>query len=219
MIMNEVLNEIMNIKLKGFVLSFLMIMGTEIGDKTFIATMVFSRKYNKSIVLVASILPLFLMSVLSIIFGLILPNLIPTLMIQIVSTIVFLIYSVMMFREGYLSLKDQDDSKVNSNEIEEKIQTKSKIFLSIFITTFLAEWGDRSQLSTIAMTSHYNIFEILLGTSLGYLCCSSIAVFFGSFVLSKISTKRINYLGAVIFFSFSCLNLIEIYKALLTKHK
>ena len=208
---------IKNAKVEGLVLSFLMIIGTEIGDKTFITTMIFSRRFSKSIVLIGSLLPLLIMSIISIFFGLVLPNLIPPLTTKVLSTLVFLIYSIMMFREGYLTLNDQPNYEMKPDEAEKCINNRAKIFLTIFVTTFLAEWGDRSQLSTIALTSHYNISEIFLGTSLGHLSCSLIAIFFGNLILSKVSTKRINYLGAILFLSFSCMNLVEIYRVCFNK--
>jgi putative Ca2+/H+ antiporter (TMEM165/GDT1 family) len=203
-----------NPQINGLLPSFLMIIGTEIGDKTFITTMLFSRKFSNSIVFIGSLLPLLIMSAISIIFGVVLPNFVPILAIKILSTFVFLIYSAIMFREGYLSLKDQVNYEIYSDAAKENINNKSKIFLTIFVTTFLAEWGDRSQLSTIALTSQYNITEVLIGTSLGHLSCSLIAIFFGGVILSKLSTKKVNYLGAIIFLAFSCMNLVEIYKAL-----
>ena len=48
----------------------------------------------------------------------------------------------------------------------------SPIFLQAFILTFLAEWGDRSQISTIILGARENIFGTVLGGTLGHGACT-----------------------------------------------
>jgi hypothetical protein len=44
----------------------------------------------------------------------------------------------------------------------------SPVLMQAFIMTFLAEWGDRSQIATIAMGADYNPWGIIVGASLGH---------------------------------------------------
>ena len=44
----------------------------------------------------------------------------------------------------------------------------SPVLMQAFIMTFLAEWGDRSQIATIAMGADYNPWGIIVGASLGW---------------------------------------------------
>jgi len=41
-----------------------------------------------------------------------------------------------------------------------------------FIMTFLEEWGDRSQIATIALAASYNLFLVTAGGLLGHFLCT-----------------------------------------------
>jgi len=45
--------------------------------------------------------------------------------------------------------------------------------------TFLAEWGDRSQIATIALVSSYNLYMVILGALGGFFLCTLGAVRIG----------------------------------------
>jgi len=45
--------------------------------------------------------------------------------------------------------------------------------------TFLAEWGDRSQIATVALAATYNLFFVTLGCLLGHFICTGAAVQLG----------------------------------------
>lgn len=52
----------------------------------------------------------------------------------------------------------------------------STIFLQAFILTFLAEWGDRSQISTIILGARENMIGTVLGGTMGHAICTGLAV-------------------------------------------
>ncbi|KAE9451197.1 hypothetical protein C3L33_16916, partial [Rhododendron williamsianum] len=77
------------------------------------------------------------------------------------------------------------------------------IFLEAFILTFLAEWGDRSQIATIALATHKNAVGVAVGACLGHTICTSVAVVGGSMLASKISQKTVATVGGLLFLGFS----------------
>ncbi|KAG6738575.1 hypothetical protein POTOM_058195 [Populus tomentosa] len=95
------------------------------------------------------------------------------------------------------------------------------IFLESFILTFLAEWGDRSQIATIADTlvmpmvecpkfkttvklaTHKNAIGVAVGATLGHTICTSLAVVGGSILASKISQGTVATIGGLLFLCFS----------------
>ncbi|CAL5404031.1 unnamed protein product [Camellia sinensis] len=77
------------------------------------------------------------------------------------------------------------------------------IFLESFILTFLAEWGDRSQIATIALATHKNAIGVAVGAILGHMVCTSLAVVGGSMLASKISQKTVAAMGGLLFLGFS----------------
>lgn len=79
----------------------------------------------------------------------------------------------------------------------------SPIWFQIFSMTFLGEWGDRSQITTIAMTAGADWLMIILGGCFGHCCCTLLAVIAGQFVSQKISMRTILLGGSFAFFIFS----------------
>jgi putative Ca2+/H+ antiporter (TMEM165/GDT1 family) len=65
--------------------------------------------------------------------------------------------------------------------------------------TFLAEWGDRSQIATIALAASFNPFMVTLGALLGHLLCTAAAVKLGEIISGKISEQKILIVGGIVF--------------------
>ena len=55
--------------------------------------------------------------------------------------------------------------------------------------TFLAEWGDRSQLATIVLAARENLSAIIIAGLIGHTLCTGLAVLGGRFVATKISVR------------------------------
>ncbi|CAH7689622.1 hypothetical protein PPACK8108_LOCUS24746 [Phakopsora pachyrhizi] len=87
----------------------------------------------------------------------------------------------------------------------------SPVLIQTFIMTFLAEWGDRSQISTIAMAAAHNVYLVTIGTVLGHAMCTFLAVMGGRWLATKISVKHVTLGGAILFLIFGVLYLYEAY--------
>jgi len=85
------------------------------------------------------------------------------------------------------------------------------VFVKAFVLTFLGEWGDRSQIATIALGAAHNAYLVALGTIVGHSCCTAVAVIGGKYVSTKISAKHITLGGAVLFLLFGVLYLYELF--------
>ncbi|KAJ2776434.1 GCR1-dependent translation factor 1 [Coemansia javaensis] len=79
----------------------------------------------------------------------------------------------------------------------------SPIFVETFVLVFLAEWGDRSQLATIALGAARNVYGVAAGTILGHTCCTGLAVMGGRLLASRISVKKVTYAGGALFIVFA----------------
>lgn len=71
-----------------------------------------------------------------------------------------------------------------------------------FTLTFLAEWGDRSQIATIALSAAYNPSGVVLGGILGHALCTGMAVMGGRMLASRISEKIVAQYGGLLFLVF-----------------
>jgi len=84
----------------------------------------------------------------------------------------------------------------------------SKIFVEAFTLTFLAEWGDRSQLTTIILAARENVAGVTLGGTLGHAICTGIAVLGGRIIAQRISVRTVTLIGGVVFLLFALSALI-----------
>ena len=65
--------------------------------------------------------------------------------------------------------------------------------------TFLAEWGDRSQLATIALAASFNLFMVTVGALLGHFICTAGAVQLGEWISGKVNEKYVLLVGGIVF--------------------
>lgn len=83
---------------------------------------------------------------------------------------------------------------------ETQLATKLGVFGATFITFFLAEMGDKTQIATVAMSAHYNdVLMVVAGTTLGMLIADVPAVFAGDKLAEKIPMKLVHRVAAAMF--------------------
>jgi len=78
-----------------------------------------------------------------------------------------------------------------------------KLFVNCFTLTFIAEWGDRSQLATIVLAGINDVVGVILGGCLGHAICTGGAVLAGALIARFISIRKITFLGALVFLGFA----------------
>ena len=78
----------------------------------------------------------------------------------------------------------------------------SPIFLKAFLMTFLAEWGDRSQIATVALAADYDPIGVTIGGICGHAACTSAAVLGGKRMAGAISERMVGLCGGVLFLAF-----------------
>merc|ERR1711963_285635 len=74
-----------------------------------------------------------------------------------------------------------------------------KLFVNTFTLTFIAEWGDRSQLATIVLAGINDVVGVILGGCLGHAICTGGAGLAGALIARFISIRKITFLGALVF--------------------
>ncbi|KAF9202134.1 hypothetical protein BGZ59_002313 [Podila verticillata] len=87
----------------------------------------------------------------------------------------------------------------------------SPVFVQTFIMTFLAEWGDRSQIATIALAAAHNMVWVSVGAVFGHSLCTGVAVIGGRMLATRISVRTVTLFGAVVFEIFAVISLYEAY--------
>ncbi|XP_019408887.1 PREDICTED: transmembrane protein 165 [Crocodylus porosus] len=93
----------------------------------------------------------------------------------------------------------------------------SPIFVQAFTLTFLAEWGDRSQLTTIVLAAreiflsaandHFvsaqDPYGVAVGGTVGHCLCTGLAVIGGRMIAQKISVRTVTIIGGIVFLAFA----------------
>lgn len=201
----------------AFFASFSMILVSEIGDETFIIAALMAMRHPKSIVLSGALSALFVMTVLSTGLGRIVPNLISRKHTNSAATVLYAFFGLRLLYIAWRSDSSKASQKKEMEEVEEKLESGqgksvarrffsrfcTPIFLESFILTFLAEWGDRSQIATIALATHKNALGVAVGACIGHTICTSVAVVGGSMLASKISQGTVATVGGLLFLGFS----------------
>merc|ERR1740117_1006053 len=97
--------------------------------------------------------------------------------------------------------KDEESQQqvVTTNSIRKGF---SQIAIQSFSLTFLAEWGDRSQIATIALAAAKNPYGVTLGGCIGHTVCTGMAVLGGRMLAARISEKTVSIFGGTIFLLF-----------------
>jgi len=116
-----------------------------------------------------------------------------------------------------------DDGQNYSNKMEDEESTDFKksrktvfypqsnyldILTKSFTLTFLAEWGDRSQIATIALAAAKDPYGVTLGGCIGHAACTGLAVLGGRILAAKISEKTVAIVGGILFLLFGAHSLV-----------
>eukprot|EP00523_Entomoneis_sp_CCMP467_P002187 CAMPEP_0168741410 /NCGR_PEP_ID=MMETSP0724-20121128/12500_1 /TAXON_ID=265536 /ORGANISM="Amphiprora sp., Strain CCMP467" /LENGTH=325 /DNA_ID=CAMNT_0008788915 /DNA_START=33 /DNA_END=1010 /DNA_ORIENTATION=- len=211
---------------KAFTSSFAMILATEIGDKTFFIAAILSMKHSRLAVFAGAILALTVMTILSTAMGLVLPAFMPRKYTHWLGGALFLYFGCKLLYDS----REMEGGKASEEleEVEEELGASSnkkadeeegvrkpkssqnnglaknayQIAIQSFTLTFLAEWGDRSQIATIALAAAKNPVGVTIGGVLGHSLCTGMAVLGGRMVAARISEKTVSQVGGVIFLIF-----------------
>lgn len=87
-----------------------------------------------------------------------------------------------------------------------------KALITVFVTVFVAELGDKTQLATLlfAADKQVNKLTVFLGASLALIVASGIGVLAGGVISHYISDKHLHYIAGI---GFIGIGLWTLYKA------
>lgn len=105
------------------------------------------------------------------------------------------------------SLLPSTDPEAGTGGDNTKKKSEREIALTILwqalTLTFFAEWGDRSQIATIAMASHQDPLGVTLGGCIGHGLCTGLACVGGRFLAARISERMVLLAGGTLFLIFA----------------
>lgn len=202
--------------LTAFTEGLLLITFSELGDKTFFIAVILSIHHPRRLVFAGVVAALSAMTVLSVALGQV-ASLLPKDYIHYAKIVFFIAFGLkLIYDANKMAVSATEEVAEEAQEAVEKAdldnsQQKSvwSILLKSFLLTFIAEWGDRTQIATIALAASNNPIGVTLGAILGHAICAAIAVIGGRLIAGKISERQITFLGGFLFIIFGIVAAIE----------
>ncbi len=170
--------------------TFSLIALAEFGDKTQLAVIALSAKYDRVKVFTGVILAFALVTALGVLVGDVIFIFIPQDVIRILAGLLFVAFGILM-----LSSKE-------SCETEEAASTVNPLF-SAFSMIALAEMGDKTQISAITLVAKYNSPHLVFaGALLALGLISLIGIFLGKKLCEVVPLSKIKLGAGALFILF-----------------
>ncbi len=181
----------MLIQLKIIFNSFLLVFLTEMGDKTQLLAFVLASRFKKPWPIFAGIFVATVANhLLAASAGVWVSQNLPPQILKWILAVLFLAFAV------WIMIPDKDV------ELEERKGWGA--FHTTVVTFFLAEMGDKTQISTVTLAAKYNnLFLVTVGTTIGMMITDGLAVFFGDKMTKKIPMNWIHAGAAIVYVVFA----------------
>ncbi len=169
--------------------SYALIIAAEIGDKSQLVCMTLAARHRAMPVILGAIAAFALLNTLAVSFGLAIANWIPEYLVATVVTILFAVFGL-----HALLFNEEDDA-------EEQIQEKSghNLFFTTFLLIAVAEFGDKTQLAVVALSTTALPAAIWIGSTLALVTTSILGVIAGRTLLKKIPLTLLHRLSGLFF--------------------
>lgn len=201
----------------AFVQSFLLILACEMGDRTFFVAAILAMKSSRLVVWAGALTALGAMTVVSALLGKMFPLLFHSKRLtSLLAAGLFAFFGVQLLRDWWRMRGEEPAENEELAEVEQEITTDVKkrrltagaallspVFVKSFTMTGLAEWGDRSQIATIALAASKDVYGVIIGGILGHAVCTSLAVIGGRLLATRISERMVALIGGFMFISFA----------------
>ena len=168
--------------------AFLFILAAEMGDKTQLVALTFATRYSARIVLAGVFTATLLVHLFSVGIGELLGLALPAFWINLAAGVAFIGFGLWTLRGDTL---DESDPKALS---------RFGPFITVAVTFFLAELGDKTMLATITLASQQRAFvPVWLGSTLGMVVADGMAILVGTLAGRRLPERAIRYVAAGIF--------------------
>ncbi|GAB6059759.1 TMEM165/GDT1 family protein [Desulfonatronum parangueonense] len=184
--------------------SFLLIFVAEMGDKSQLVCMVLAARHRALPVLAGSTAAFAFLNALAVIFGVAIAGWIPEPVVFGIVALLFLIF-------GIQALRTQEDVP---QECKAPPSSQS-IFLTTFMLIFMAEFGDKTQLAVVGLSSTSIPFAVWTGATLALITTSALGIWAGCTLLQRIPIALLHRISGVFFIMLALFAAYQTYQALL----
>ena len=172
----------------------------EMGDKTQLMLIALTSKYKLRDIICGTAIAILVLNGLAVLAGGLVSELIPEWLIKMIAAFAFLYFAA---------------STIAGDEEEEEEGSRSKIQfapLAVFCTFFVAELGDKTQLTAITFGANEGMsaaFVVWIGCSLGLFAADILGMLIGYLLKSKAPDGLLNTLAVAIFSVFGVYTLYQ----------
>lgn len=191
-----------------FIIAFLLIFISELGDKTQLLVLSFSTKLKAKNILLGVALGSLLSHGIAIMFGSFLGNIENMTFQYLLKIVTYLSFIVF----GIITLIKSSNAEETSNE-KNKNNLKSNLSYIFFIafTIAVGELGDKTFLASIGLGIEYSIYKasLICGAIAGMVMSDLIAIIFGKALANKIPESIMQKLSGILFLIFGFIGLLN----------
>ncbi len=168
--------------------SFALIAAAEIGDKSQLVCMTLAARHKPAPVLLGAVAAFVLLNTLAVVFGVAIASWLPHYIVAATAAVLFAVFGVQALRIA----EDGDDAEVNE-------KSNHGIFLTTFLLITVAEFGDKTQLAVVALSSTAEPMAVWLGSTAALAVTSALGVLAGRTVLQKVRLVLLHKISGMIF--------------------
>ncbi|XP_040378124.1 GDT1-like protein 1, chloroplastic isoform X3 [Oryza brachyantha] len=208
--------------------AFLLIFFSELGDRTFFIAALLAARNSGGVIFLGTFGALAVMTIVSVVLGRAfhyVDGIIPFSFGGTDFPVDDFLAVCLLVYYGVTTLIDAasgDEEKMNEEQEEAElavskfsgngagIMSAASTVASTFVLVFIAEWGDKSFFSTIALAAASSPLGVIAGSLAGHAVATLIAVLGGSLLGTFLSEKIIAYIGGSLFLAFAAVTLAEI---------
>lgn len=172
--------------------SYVLIIAAEMGDKSQLVCMALASKHKGLPIVLGAVAAFALLNTLAVVFGVAIASWLPEYVIAATVAGLFIVFGIHSLR-----VKEPDS--------EEDVQEKSShgIFFTTFLMITVAEFGDKTQLAVVALSSTAAPTAVWLGSTLALTTTSILGVVAGRTILQKIPLSWLHKISGSIFLALA----------------
>ena len=168
--------------------SFGLIAAAEIGDKSQLVCMTLASRHRAAPVMLGALAAFAVLNTLAVVFGVAIASWLPAYVVGAIVAILFAAFGVHAWR----ATSDQDDE-----EVAEK--SGHGIFFTTFVLLTVAEFGDKTQLAVVALSSTHVPAAVWLGATAALATTSALGILAGRTILQTISLQLLHRISGSFF--------------------
>lgn len=174
--------------------SYVLIFAAEMGDKSQLVCMTLAARHRAMPVVLGAIAAFALLNTLAVVFGVAICLWLPEYVIAATVAVLFTVFGLHALR-------------VKAPDGDEEVQEKSghNIFFTTFLLITVAEFGDKTQLAVVALSSTAAPIAVWLGSTVALVSTSALGVLAGRTILQKVPLTLLHKISGSIFLALAAI--------------